>query len=173
MSAAFDDFEAAYAEALARRQPGTVRLVVARKGRGRHAILDEGKLTAADGLVGDRWTLKADPDAQSQITVMEAAVVEAIAGELVPKAGDNLLVDFDLSAEALPAGTRLTIGTALVEVTPEPHHGCRKFSARFGSPALKWINAKANAGRRLRGLHVRVVEDGAVKPGDVIAIASR
>ena len=45
-----------------------------------------------------------------------------LAAELADITGErSLLVDFDLSNEALPTGTRLSIGTAIVEVTPEPH----------------------------------------------------
>ena len=150
------------------RAHGTVRLVVARLGKGKHRVLPESRLTRDEGLVGDRWSLDSDPERNSQITLMEARVVETLKGFLVPDAGDNLLVDFDLSEGALPDGAKLRIGGALVEVTPEPHTGCAKFRARFGSDALRWINAKERRSARLRGIHVRVLEDGAVKAGDAI-----
>ena len=45
-----------------------------------------------------------------------------------PLAGDQLYVDFDLSGENLPPGSRLAIGWAVLEVTDEPHTGCKKFT---------------------------------------------
>ena len=101
------------------------------------------------GLVGDVWKARgssrtpdrsANPDAQ--LTLMNARAAQAIAGskERRPLAGDQLYVDLDLSIENLPAGTRLAVGDAVIEVTPEPHTGCAKFSARFGTEALKFVN---------------------------------
>ena len=83
----------------------------------------------------------ANPDAQ--LTLMNARVVALVAGERErwPLAGDQLYVDLDLSADNLPPGTRLAVGSAVIEVTPEPHTGCAKFSARFGSEALRFVNS--------------------------------
>ena len=170
MNADFKAYEVAYQKEKGACVTPQVRMVVARKGNGRHDSLSEGMLTRDEGLVGDRWTRVDDPAAQSQITLMEAAVVVAIAGELVATAGDNFLVDFELGEQALPIGTRLSLGDAVVEVTPEPHHGCRKFSSRFSSQALKWVNDKRHQHRRLRGVHAKVVVDGRVKVGDPLSI---
>ncbi len=149
------------------RERGTVRLVVARKSGGKKHVLDEGHFSAAGGLDGDRWTLAKDPDRQSQITLMDAAVVRTLTdGDLVPTSGDNLLVDFDLSAAALAPGTRLRVGSAVLEVTPEPHDGCKKFAARFGKDAMRWVGRDKPA--RRRGIHALVVEDGVVRAGDFI-----
>ena len=85
-----------------------------------------------------------------------------------PLAGDQLYVDFDLSEENLPAGTRLAIGSAVIEVSETPHTGCAKFSARFGGDALRWINSPAGREQRRRGLNAWIVEGGTVRPGDGI-----
>lgn len=148
---------------------GRVERVVARTGGGQHAILDVGELSVEDGLIGDRWA-DGSRKLHSQITLMNANVVRTIRpGEtLSPDAGDNLLVDLDLSADALPIGARLRVGAALLEVTPEPHNGCKTFRARFGLDALQWISHPSNSAARLRGVHARVIEGGAVRPGDVI-----
>lgn len=149
------------------RDQGRVRLVVARLAHEKKAVLDEGRFTQDEGLVDDRWTLADDEERLSQVTLMEAAVVETLTGgQLVPTSGDNLLVDFDLSAAALPAGATLRVGTAVFEVTPEPHDGCKKFTARFGQEAMRWV-AQEKAQRR-RGIHAKVLVDGVVRPGDVI-----
>ena len=64
-----------------------------------------------------------------QLNIMNARVTALVAEdpERWPLAGDQLYVDFDLSKENLPAGTRLEIGDAVVEVTAMPHLGCQKF----------------------------------------------
>ncbi|MDE2791451.1 MAG: hypothetical protein OXI81_13655 [Paracoccaceae bacterium] len=51
-------------------------------------------------------------------------------------AGDRLFVDLDLSKESLPAGTRLSLGSANVRVPAVPHLGCKKFATRYGVEAM-------------------------------------
>ena len=149
---------------------GTVELVVRRPSEGEREILDEGVLDFP-GLVGDRHTLRADTHAGTEVTLMNARVVDLVAGgdrERWALAGDQLYVDFDLRAENLPPGTRLQVGSAMLEVSGVPHTGCAKFTARFGSAATRFINAQPNRELRLRGMNTRVVTPGAVRPGDTI-----
>ena len=91
---------------------------------------------------------------------MNARAAALVAGdrERWPLAGDQLYVDLDLSGENLPPGTRLAIGSAVVEVTDEPHTGCKKFSARFGLDALEFVNSPEGRALNLRGINTRVVE---------------
>ncbi|HTM19027.1 MAG TPA: MOSC domain-containing protein, partial [Kofleriaceae bacterium] len=107
-----------------------------------------------------------------QVTLMEHRVVELVRAPEQPihQAGDNLLVDFDLSETALPAGTRLRVGGALLRVSAEPHAGCHKFRARFGDGALQWVNAREHRPLRLRGINCRILESGPVRVGDPIVI---
>jgi len=129
------------------------------------------------GLVGDAWLArgsKAMPDGSAnpnaQLTLMNTRAAEAIIGsrDRWPLAGDQLYVDLDLSVENLPAGTQLAVGDAVVEVTPVPHTGCAKFSARFGTEALKFVSKSPGRELRLRGVNARVVTAGAVRTGDMI-----
>lgn len=85
-----------------------------------------------------------------------------------PLAGDQLYLDLDLSEANLPAGTRLSIGEAVIEVTHHPHRGCDKFTARFGEPAMRFVNGRLGRELRLRGLNARVVTPGVVRPGDKV-----
>src|SRR4051812_3013058 len=164
------DFDSVWAGTeAAPRGSGTVSLICIRVDEGEHETPDRGELTVEEGLVGDRWVRgKADPDAQ--ITLMNARVAQIVAANGTPAhmAGDNFQVDLDLSEEALPVGTRLRFGEALLEVSPAPHTGCKKFKERFGLDALKWVND--NKDQRLRGVNCRVVEGGAVAVGDPVAV---
>ena len=160
------------------RDAGTVEMIVRRPAVDEREVVAEGRLTPEDGLVGDDWRRRgsrstpdgsADPD--RQVTIMSSRYVDLLAGgdrSAWPLAGDQLYVDLDLSEANLPAGTRLQVGSAVVEVTEPPHTGCAKFSARFGSEALRLANSPEGRALRLRGLHVRVLEAGTVRPGDAI-----
>ena len=172
LTAALDDIRQSPAAS------GTVELIVRRPAENEREVLDEGMLDLELGLVGDVWKARgssrtpdrsANPDAQ--LTLMNARAAQAIAGtkERRPLAGDQLYVDLDLSIENLPAGTRLAVGDAVIEVTPEPHTGCAKFSARFGTDALKFVNKSPGRELRLRGVNTRVVTPGTVRPGDAIS----
>ena len=119
---------------------------------------------------GSRSTPDRSADPAAQLTLMSTRVLAAIEPDRArwPLAGDQLYLDLDLSAENLPAGTRLTIGTAVLEVSALPHTGCAQFSARFGADALGWISTKTGPGARMRGMYVRVVTGGTVHVGDVV-----
>lgn len=144
---------------------GRVELIVRRPAEGKREVLDEGLLDTDEGLIGDRWQ---GHDPATQVTVMNARVIALLAGdrERWPLAGDQLYVDLDLSIENLPAGTQLEIGSAVLEVSEAPHTGCAKFSGRFGSDAIRFVNSPEGRALRLRGLNARVVKAGTVRPGD-------
>lgn len=157
-------------------EEGVVRLIVRRPGIDSRELLEQGELHPERGLVGDDWVNRGphdEPAARySQLTLMNARFTALIAGgddrERWAEAGDQLYVDFDISEGNLPAGTRLSVGTATIEISAEPHTGCAKFSARFGSDAWKLANSPAGRSLRLRGLNARVVEPGMVRTGDAI-----
>ena len=150
---------------------GTVELIVRRPAVDEREVVEDGELDLVVGLIGDRWHLGASPINDAQLTLMNARAAELIARtrERWPLAGDQLYVDFDLSVDNLPAGTRLAVGKAVVEVTAVPHTGCAKFSARFGTDALKFVNKSPGRELRLRGANARVVTPGPVRAGDAIA----
>lgn len=155
-----------------RRSPtgtGTVELVVRRPAEDQREVLAQARLDLAAGLLGDGWRDgRADPD--RQVTVMNARAVALLAGsrERWPLAGDQLYVDLDLSGQNLPAGTRLELGSAVLEVTAAPHRGCKKFAARYGLDALRFVNSPAGYALNLRGINTRVVTAGVVRLGDPV-----
>ncbi len=171
-----EELEAGLPEILASpTEVGRVELVVRRPAEGEREVLDEGSLDVDFGLIGDDWHARsirrgAEPDPRTQVTLMNARAIALVAGDRArwPLAGDQLYVDLDLSPENLPPGTRLAVGTAVVEVSDVPHTGCAKFTERFGSAAIRFVNGRSGRARRLRGMNARVVENGIVRPGDEI-----
>jgi MOSC domain-containing protein YiiM len=155
---------------------GTVRLIVRRPGVDEREVLETARLEQTRGLVGDHWEHRAgrsgEPDVYAQLTVMNARYAELIAGSTEPDrwalAGDQLYLDLDISEANLPSGTRLSVGTAMIAISAEAHTGCAKFSARFGSEALKLANTSAGRALRLRGANAAVVESGVVRTGDIV-----
>jgi MOSC domain-containing protein YiiM len=127
-------------------------------------------LDTEQGLVGDRWSRGSRPNPKSQLTLMNVHAVELVAGDRSrwPLAGDQLYVDFDLTPENVPAGTRLAIGSAVIEVSDQPHLGCEKFAARFGETARVFANSPAGTAVNFRGINTRVVRSGTVRVGDAV-----
>jgi hypothetical protein len=160
---------------------GHVELICRRRETEQRELLDEARLDEREGLVGDNWSIRgssstADGSANPgmQLTLMNVRSASLIAGtpERRQLAGDQFFVDFDLSAQNLPPGSRLRIGEATVEITEIPHRGCGKFSARFGVDALKFVNSEVGRELNLRGVNARVVAGGMVRTGDAVAKAS-
>src|SRR5260370_35464605 len=119
---------------------------------------------------GSRHTPDGGPGPEGQVTVMNARAAASIAGarERWPLAGDQLYVDLDISLSNLPPGSRIQIGSAVIEFSEKPHTGCAKFSARFGNDALRFVNSLVGRELRLRGANCKVVMPGVVHPGDTI-----
>ena len=178
MSATADELQAGLDRIL--RSPstdGTLELIVRRPAVDEREVLDEAELDLVAGLVGDTWlergsrsTEDGSANPKAQLTLMNARLADLVAGtrERWPLAGDQLYVDFDLSKENVPPGTRLAVGTAVIEATDDPHTGCAKFSARFGPDALRFINSPQGRALQLRGINARVVAAGRIRQGDAI-----
>ena len=155
-------------------EQGTLELIVVRPTEGERELPSTADLTIEDGLVGDRWQPRYDANGQArrgtQLTIASTHLLGLIAEpERWPLSGDNLLVDIGLDQESLPVGSRLAIGdTVVVEISEEPHTGCAKFSARFGSDALKFVNSPDGRRLRLRGVNAHVIVPGTVATGDPV-----
>src|SRR5262249_522444 len=101
--------------------------------------------------------------------IMNSRAIALVAGdrERWQLAGDQLYIDLDLSDDNLPPGTRLALGSAVIEVTSQPHTGCLKFKARFGLDAMNFVNSPVGEELHLRGSNGGVVRAGKIKVGDV------
>ena len=173
-----DELEAGMEEiCLAPRDRGVVRSIVRRPENARREELATARLDPTQGLVGDNWSTRGSSrtaDGSShpgmQLTLMNSRVISLVAQDESrwSLSGDQLFVDMDLGVENLPPGTRLKVGSATVEITPTPHTGCKKFVARFGVDALKFVSTARARGLRLRGANARVVKSGELRVGDVL-----
>ena len=156
------------------RQVGRVHLIIRRGEGGLRAQLERVHLTPKSGIPGDAWGRKRRTSQDGQLTVMQRDVAELVAnGQPLTLFGDNLILELDLAAENLPIGTTLKAGTASLVVTPKPHNGCKKFRARFGPDALRFVSLPATRDRNLRGVYMRVTRSGDVAVGDVVRVVRR
>ncbi|MEQ8839454.1 MAG: hypothetical protein RIB98_00600 [Acidimicrobiales bacterium] len=156
---------------------GTLELIVQRPAVDERIELAEAELNTDEGLAGDTWnqrgskrTEDGSPHPDMQLNIMNARILAAIAQspDRMALAGDQLIVDMDLSEANLPAGTELAIGEAVIQVTDQPHTGCAKFSRRFGVEAHRFVNSETGKQLRLRGINARVVTPGTIRQGDQI-----
>ncbi len=156
---------------------GALALIVRRPAQGEREVLGEAELDETVGLVGDNWlargskrTVDGSAHPEMQLNVMNTRTIALIADDESrwPLAGDQLFVDLDLSEANLPPGTRLALGGAVIEITPVPHTGCKKFVQRFGLDAMNFVNSPVGKGLRLRGLCAKVVQPGTIRAGDMV-----
>jgi hypothetical protein len=156
---------------------GTVKLIVSRPSTGVRRLQDSAELDPVVGLVGDNWSTRGSsktkdgsshPEMQVNIMNSRAAALVARHPERWAEAGDQLYIDLNLGPASLPPGTRLEIGSAILEVTDIPHTGCDKFMARFGRDATKFVNSPAGRELNLRGINARVVQQGVIRTGDIV-----
>jgi MOSC domain-containing protein len=149
---------------------GTLELIVARPDVNERLELSSGELMVDGGLVGDRWNRGGRSSLKSQLTLMNVRATQLVAGDRSrwALAGDQIYVDFDLSPENIPPGTKLEIGSALIEVSDQPHLGCEKFAARFGQAAREFANSPEGTAVNFRGINTRVVHAGTVRVGDAV-----
>lgn len=156
------------------KDKGVVTMLVARGEGGRREILQHVRLEPGAGMPGDAWGRRAGGKPDTSIAVMQSDVAALIAnGQPIELSGDNLYLALDLSNANLPAGSRVRAGTATLEVTPYPHNGCKKFLARFGEDAVRFTSDPAIRHRNLRGIYMRVIEAGEVRPGDAVEVIVR
>ena len=155
---------------------GVLDLIVRRPELLTRESLETGQLNIVQGLVGDSWIARpskrtddGSPHPDMQLTIINTRLISLVAQQKNrwQLAGDQLYIDMDLSNRNLPAGTRLSLGKAIIEITDQPHTGCAKFTERFGLNALKFINSPEGKSLRLRGIYAKTVQSGKISVGDV------
>ena len=159
------------------KDKGLLKMIVRRPRDDEREVVERAELDLQEGLLGDNWKTRGSrhsPDGSAnihaQITLMNARVIASLvqSRERWALAGDQLYVDMDVSEENLPPGTRLAIGSTVIEISAQPHTGCRKFMDRFGVDAHKFVNSPEGRKLRLRGVNARVVQSGEIRVGDVL-----
>ena len=159
------------------RDQGALEMIVRRPQTGNRELLEEAELSLESGLVGDNWSSRvagpapAHPDRQIAIMNARATMLVASTRDRWQLAGDQLYIDLDLSPGNLPPGSRLSIGSAIVEVTGEPQLGCKKFIERFGKDAMRFVNSPVGKGLNLRGVYARILEPGVIRVGNMVSRA--
>lgn len=157
---------------------GVVKMIVRRPQSDVREILEECQLDPVEGLVGDDWrsrgsglTSDGSSHPDMQLTIMNSRAIELIAQhkDRWPLAGDQTFLDMDLSLANLPPGTRITLGSAVIEISAQPHTGCKKFVARYGLDAMKFVNSEIGRQLNLRGVNAKVIQGGVVHVGDIAA----
>ena len=159
------------------KDEGRLEMIISRPEHGARDVLQTAHVTLANGIPGDHWNRgchledeNGNPHPDVQICIMPARVIEAIAGDKAnwPPAGDNLFIDMDLTPDNTPPGTRLAIGSAVLEITAEPHNGCQNFIDRYSRDACLFVNMGEGKKLRMRGIYARVVADGDIHEGDTV-----
>lgn len=156
---------------------GKIEGIVVRPASEQRQEVDSIGISLAGGLKGDHWakgcwmeTEDGQPHPDVQICIMSSRCISLIAQDRAnwAPAGDNLFVDMDLTPTNLPAGTRLSAGSAVIEITDTPHKGCAKFIQRYGRDACVFVNMAEGDTYKLRGIYARVVTDGRLSVGDTL-----
>ena len=160
---------------------GELKLIVRRPAVGAREVLSVGELATDEGLKGDTWPIRSStrtpdgsrhPDCQLNIMSARSAALIAQSEDRWGLAGDQLYIDMDISEANLPPWTTLSLGTAVIQVTDQPHTGCAKFMQRFGADAMRFVNSPEGRSLRLRGLNARVIKPGTIRVGDIVSKTS-
>ncbi len=123
--------------------------------------LDAAELVAGHGLRGDR---KAGRNANRQINVLSAdwlGMAAARGYRTAPGQFGEQLIVAGLDPAALPPGTRLRLGDAAVLEIIKGRTGCERLEAAQG---------QSIAGLGPIGALARVIEGGAIRVGDPVAV---
>ncbi|MBO6935172.1 MAG: MOSC domain-containing protein [Deltaproteobacteria bacterium] len=156
------------------KDEGTVDLLVARTPEFGRILHEKALLTVEGGMPQDRFAEQTKYGLDHQLATTRTDFARLIAnGQPLELHGDNLFLSLDLSDANLPAGSRIRLGEALVEVTPTAHNGCKKWVQRFGLAAMRLNMSAAYRPRHLRGIYLRVIEAGECRVGDAALVVNR
>lgn len=140
---------------------------------GARELVETVEVVPERGIVGDRWSDSPYATPGNEVSLVNVHMLSAIGGgdmDRMVLSGDNLQVDLDLSRENLPVGTRLLVGTAVLEVGEVEHQPCLLFVERFGVKATKRVARANRLGLRGRGVLCHVRTGGRIDVGDAIRV---
>lgn len=151
---------------------GCVKQLVLRPEHDARQLRQRLVLSPEGGIEGDRWSADPERKTGTQISLIRRAVLRSFArsNEHAAESGDNIEVELDLTEANLPVGTRLEIGSAVLEVSAEPHVPCAKFQERFGKRAAQRVARANRRGLRGRGVLCSVLQAGEISVGDTILV---
>lgn len=154
---------------------GVLEMIVCRPDENERLMLFEAELDVERGLVGDSWLSRGNyrggpADPKCQINIMNSRVAALVSQdrERWQLAGDQLYIDLDLSDANLSPGSQIAIGTAILQVTAEPHTGCKKFASRYGTDATIFVNSAEGKRLHLRGINAKIIQSGIIRTGDTV-----
>jgi hypothetical protein len=159
------------------RDTGVVRLLCARPKPNARTFPQTLTLTRAMGVADDfeasrPWLTLPDgsPDPRAQVSIISWQVLNLVwrDRDRVPHPGDNVAADMNLTAENMPVGTLLAVGTSILRISDEPNNGCVKWKVRNGRAAYDWTMHPDHHALRLRGLFCSVEQDGELRLGDTL-----
>ncbi len=160
------------------RDAGRLAAIFVRPATNERRSLADARLTPEGGIDGDRWVTdsyyrltggRSDP--RSQVSLMNVRFLRQIAlnEDAICLAGDNLIVDLDLSEANLPAGSQLAIGDeVIIEISELSHTGCSKLEGRYGKEARAFMNNARGKSLHLRGRFARILVGGTIRVGDTV-----
>jgi hypothetical protein len=158
---------------------GRLAAIFVRPATNERRSLESATLTRERGIDGDHWATAGfyhlqdgSPDPRCQVSMMNARFLRQVSvdEDAMCLAGDNLIVDLDLSEANMPAGTRIAIGSEVViEISDLKHSGCSKFARRYGDEAKKFTNNEQGMALHLRGRYARIVRGGTISVGDAVS----
>jgi A/G-specific adenine glycosylase len=139
---------------------------VARARRSAMEPLEVALLAPGRGLPGDHHD---KPGAKRPVTLVTREALDDVARtlgiDIAPGASRRNLTVSGLDLDALPAGTKLVLGTAVLEVRG-PCDPCGRMETALGKGAEKLL-------ARRGGVFGRVLSGGTVRPGDEVRVLSR
>src|SRR3954468_14969524 len=162
---------------------GRLEAIVVRPRTNERETVKVALLSAETGIEGDKWVEdsfhrlkggKSDP--RCQVSIMNARFLRQIASkeDAMCLAGDNLVVDFDLSEANAPTGTQLSIGREVViQISDVKHTGCSKFARRYGEEARAFANNERGTALHLRGRYASIIRGGTIRVGDTVKKLSK
>jgi hypothetical protein len=173
-----EDCEAALPHILAAQKDNAPIISLCfRTGYSERSFPDRIQVSVERGIENERWLhdpwLKREndtPDPRIQISILPRRVMDLCwrDRENTVHPGDTMVADLDMTEANMPIGTKLQIGSAVVEVSDKFNTACAKWKARYGGDSLAWINHRPYRHLRLRGLLCRVVVDGEICTTDSI-----